>query len=325
MHPNIVTAFDANQEGARIYLVMEYVAGPNLHQLVKARGPLPIAPVCDYIRQTAEGLHYAHLKGMIHRDVKPGNLLLQNESIVGRDGQLVTVPVVKISDFGLARLTKPGATAGSEHGSGDPRNVLMGTPDYVAPEQAHDHHKADTRSDLYSLGCTFYHLLSGRLPFPGGGPLEKLVRHTSEEVPAVGKLRPEVPAALAAIVARLMAKRPEDRFATAAEVATALAPFCGTSPQSDVVRPPSVPLLDLTTPSDGPASDAVDDSSALAGTELPENAATSLASSRLPIGPRPGEAKRERTRRWLSIAVLAGAAIGGLLISGVIGWLLATG
>ncbi len=328
LHPNIVPAFDANHEGHRTYLVMEYVDGPNLHQLVRRHGPLPIAQACEYVRQAALGLHYAHQKGMIHRDVKPGNLLLQTESLAGPGGQPVITPTVKITDFGLARLHEPGGKTDSGPGR---RNVLMGTPDYVAPEQVQDAAKADSRSDLYSLGCTFFHLLSGRVPFPGGRALEKLVRHATEAPPAVERLRPEVPAAVAAVVRRLMAKRPEDRFATAAEVAAVLAPFCGGAAPSAPVGPSSSPFLDvLATPSGGsaygaaPDAVAADDGSALAGTMAAELSATPLGSSRLPALSPPEESPAPRPGGWLRVALLAGVVVAGLLAAGAAGWLLAS-
>jgi serine/threonine-protein kinase len=332
LHPNIVTAFDANQEGQRTYLVMEYVDGPNLHQLVRARGPLPIDQACEYVRQVSLGLHYAHQKGMVHRDVKPANLLLQTETLAGPGGQALIIPTVKISDFGLARLIEPGTKTGSDHGeTATRRNVLMGTPDYVAPEQAQDVHRVDSRCDLYSLGCTFFHLLNGRVPFPGGHALEKLVRHATEDPPAIERLRPDVPPAVAVLVWRLMAKRPEDRPATAGEVAAALAPFCGSVPLSAPVHPPSSPFLEeLATPAGGsafggPPSDpaVADDGSVLAGTIAPESA-TALGSTRLPLLPQTGPEMSLQERRWVRIALLAGAVATGLLAAGAAGWLLAS-
>ncbi len=209
-HPNIVTAYDANQIGDRYYLVMEYVDGPNLHRLVRRFGPLPIGPACDFIRQVAHGLQYAFEMGMVHRDIKPSNLLLVRP--VG-DGPARRY-TVKILDFGLARLNNQ--TSSEAAGVGTilvPReNVLIGTPDFVSPEQARDLHAADIRSDLYSLGCTFYFLLTGRVPFPGGNSLEKLIRHTTEEPQPIEELRAEVPAPVLTIVRRLLAKDPRARF-----------------------------------------------------------------------------------------------------------------
>jgi len=227
MHPNIVTAYDANQIGDRHYMVMELVDGPNLEQLVREKGPLPVGQACDFMRQAANGLQFALENHMVHRDVKPANLLVQRAGGSARDTQCV----VKILDFGLARLHQ--RNPNDEPGSNTiltKENTVMGTPDYVSPEQARDLHKVDIRSDLYSLGCTFYYLLTGRVPFPGGSTLEKLVRHGTEEPTPVLDLRPDVPPAVATIVHRLMAKQPAERFQTPAELAAALAPFAVNSP-----------------------------------------------------------------------------------------------
>jgi serine/threonine protein kinase len=222
MHPNIVTAYDANQISDRHFMVMEFVDGPNLEQLVREQGPLPVGQACDFVRQAAQGLQFALENHIVHRDIKPANLLVQRASGSARDTQCI----VKILDFGLARLHQ--RNPNDEPGSQTiltKANTVMGTPDFLSPEQARDLHKVDIRSDLYSLGCTFYYLLTGRLPFPGGTTLEKLVRHGTEEPTPVESLRPEVPAAVAAIVRRLMAKQPAERFQTPAELAAALAPF----------------------------------------------------------------------------------------------------
>jgi serine/threonine-protein kinase len=212
-HANIVTAYDANQIEDRYFLVMEFVDGPNLDQLVRGQRPLPVSLVCEIIRQAANGLQYAHEMGMVHRDIKPANLLVQ---LAGPNQDLT----VKILDFGLARLHEPG----QENLPGGDR-VIMGTPDFLSPEQATSLQDVDIRSDLYSLGCTFYFLLTGRVPFPKGTPLEKLERHKNEDPPPVEEIRPDVPAAVASIVRRLMAKYPPHRFQTPAELAAALVPF----------------------------------------------------------------------------------------------------
>ncbi len=217
-HPNIVVAFDANEQDGRCYLVMEYVDGPNLFDLVKTNGPLPISQACALLRQAALGLQFAHDAGMVHRDIKPSNLLLQ--PVTGRIGS--GNAILKILDFGLARMVEPDVASGSGSASGgSPDTVvaqspgIIGTPDYIAPEQARDASKLDPRSDLYSLGCTFYFLLTGQVPFPGGTSLEKILRHGTEEPIAVDKLRPEVPAGVLGVVRKLMAKDVEQRFSNA--------------------------------------------------------------------------------------------------------------
>ena len=216
-HPNIVTAFDADEVNGRHYLAMEFVDGPTLEQLVRNQGPLPVGMACSIIRQVAGGLQHAHEHGMIHRDIKPANLLLQPTKNLQSF-------VVKILDFGLARLHAPGiqGTAGTIETK---ESTVMGTPDFLSPEQARNLHQADIRSDLYSLGCTFYFLLTGKVPFPGGTTLEKLLRHTREEPTPVAAFRQGVPVSVEAVLKRLMAKTPADRFQTPEELAAALDPF----------------------------------------------------------------------------------------------------
>jgi len=215
-HPNIVMSFDANKSGDRYFLVMEFVDGPNLSQLVKDQGPLPIDQACEYIRQAAIGLDYAHDQGVIHRDIKPSNLLVQQSN---------SGPQVKILDFGLALVTA-GQGPGGENIVGT-ANTALGTPDYVSPEQARNQYNVDGRSDLYSLGCTFYHLLTGETPFPGGTALEKMIRHGQEAPVAIQTKRPEVPDAIAAIVHKLLAKNPKWRHQKASELAAELTAAVG--------------------------------------------------------------------------------------------------
>ncbi len=206
-HPNIVTTYDAEDAGDRQFLVMEYVEGVSLGRLVKALGPGPVAAACAAVRQAALGLQHAHERGLVHRDIKPDNLLRC------ADGS------VKVLDFGLAALL-------AERGGGlTDTNVVMGTPDYMAPEQAEDSHNADIRADVYSLGCTLYYLLTGKVPYPAPTSVLKILAHRERPLPAIRKARPDVPPELARVVARMMAKRPEDRYQTPAEAAAALEPF----------------------------------------------------------------------------------------------------
>ncbi|HEX5273224.1 MAG TPA: serine/threonine-protein kinase, partial [Gemmataceae bacterium] len=233
-HPNIVAAFDANQVGNTHFLVMEYVEGTDLQRLVKEHGPLPTGLACDCVRQAALGLQHAHEEGLVHRDIKPANLLLHRPPAPG------SPVVVKVLDMGLARLH-------AEEGDGlTHTGAVMGTPDYIAPEQATDAHLVDIRADLYSLGCTLYYLLTGEPPFPGGTAMEKLFKHRYVAPRPVEVRRPELPPAVAAVVAKLMAKRPEARYQTPGELAEALAPLSVVNPEDEATtiflpKPPAVP------------------------------------------------------------------------------------
>jgi WD40 repeat protein/tRNA A-37 threonylcarbamoyl transferase component Bud32 len=206
-HPNIVTTYDAEDAGTTLFLAMEFVEGISLGRRVKERGPLSVAEACDCIRQAALGLQHAHERGMVHRDVKPDNL------IRCLDG------TVKVLDFGLAALA-----AERNDGLTD-TNVVMGTPDFMAPEQAEDARSADIRADVYSLGCTLYFLLTGSVPYPADTPQRKILAHRDRPVPSLRRAVPDIPPRLAFIVERMLAKKPENRFQTPGEVAAALAPF----------------------------------------------------------------------------------------------------
>jgi serine/threonine-protein kinase len=220
-HPNIVTLYDADQVGNNYFLAMEYVDGTDLARRVQQHGPLPVGEACEYIRQAAIGLHHAHERGLIHRDIKPHNLLVTRAE--GSSG----VGVVKILDMGLARLSSAGS--GDDPGKRLTQlGTVVGTPEFMSPEQANDASAIDGRADLYGLGCTFWFLLTGKPPFCQGTSMEILLQHTLEQPAAIDKLRPDVPPELGRIVARLLAKRPKDRFATGADLAGALAPWCQT-------------------------------------------------------------------------------------------------
>lgn len=210
-HPQIVTAYDADQFGDVHVLVMQFVDGTDMASRVRAQGPFPVELAVDCIRQAARGLEYAHRQGVIHRDIKPANLLLDKE---GR---------VKILDMGLARIEESLGNPRGQNGNGlTQTGAVMGTVDFMAPEQALDSKSADARSDVYSLGCTLFWLLSGKTPFVGDTVMKKLVAHREGEIPRLLSVRPDIPEWLEAVFQRMLAKQPEDRFQTMSKLLAAL-------------------------------------------------------------------------------------------------------
>jgi serine/threonine protein kinase len=209
IHPNIVTAFSALRAGDVLLFSMEYIEGMDLAEVVKARGPLPAAHAASYVLQVARGLQHAFEKGVVHRDVKPENLILDGKN-----------NIVKILDFGLAKATRTGTGEAAEGLTS--LNTMMGTPDYMAPEQARDGANVDVRADIYSLGCTLYCLLTGRPPFDGGSLATKIAAHQLSEPDPVESLRTDLPAGLAEVVRKMMAKDPADRYQKPEEVVQAL-------------------------------------------------------------------------------------------------------
>ena len=205
-HPNIVRTFDLDTAGAIHFIAMEYVDGIDLHAKVKRDGPLPIREAAEYIRQAAIGLQHAHEEGLVHRDIKPANLILDTRG------------TVKILDLGLA------LAGGDEDGSltREHDEKVLGTADYLAPEQATDSHKADRRSDVYSLGCTLYYLLVGKAPFASGKLAERLQSHLHKPPPNLLDQRPDVPIAIAELYFRMLQKHPDGRPQSAQDVADAL-------------------------------------------------------------------------------------------------------
>ncbi len=223
--PHIVAAYDAGSVGGVTYLVMEFVQGHDLGYLLKEEGPLPIEWACECIRQAALALQYAHEKGMVHRDIKPTNVLVAKDPEADR-------PLVKILDLGLPRFVSetvsadaPGSGKGADDASLTQYGQLLGSPDYIAPEQGKDTRLADIRSDIFSLGCTLFRVLTGELPFAGETIIQKLEARETTDAVRLKDVRPDVPTELDAVVARMLARDPKRRYQTPREVAQALAPF----------------------------------------------------------------------------------------------------
>jgi serine/threonine protein kinase/WD40 repeat protein len=324
-HPNIVLALDADSRQGMPYLVMEYVSGEDLRAVLRRQGPLPIGLACEYARQTALGLQHAGERGMIHRDIKPANLMLTRTS----DGR----PLVKILDFGLARFQSESQETGDITRTGE----IMGTPDYISPEQATDTHTADIRSDIYSLGCTLFHWLTGTVPFPGKSVMERLMARATREPPSPAELRPEVSPELVAVLGRMLDRDPANRYQTPVEVANALAPFCRTTTAVETAAPAEAPVAAvLSEDSSDPGPSAGELQQFLAGLEAEGTSPSVLMDTQrpLPDARSPGpvvvtpvsrlqrkvarQARGDRRQTLLAAALFTGIAI---LVAGVAVWL----
>jgi serine/threonine protein kinase len=221
-HPGIIRTFGVHRTddvfGEAWYLVMEYVEGINLEELINLQGPIPVAQACDFVWQAAAALEHAHTAGLVHRDVKPGNVLVDHSG------------TARILDFGLALLDGDEAKADEFSLAMIFGHSCLGTADYIAPEQSRDSYAVDRRADIYGLGCTLYVALCGKLPYPVASSSQKLEGHRLHAPPPLREMAPAVPVELAAVVEKMMAKRPEDRYQSMAEVSAAVAPFCRRQP-----------------------------------------------------------------------------------------------
>ena len=252
-HPNVVILFDADEANGTHYIAMEYVEGQTLEKMVRTQGPLSIKQACEYMRQSALGLQHAYEVGLVHRDIKPSNILVaqkasnspaSSSSMRMARPALVTVRdrdrmshtsatsaklsqtwgQVKVLDMGLARLTD-GVDEDRPQQEYTPltrAGALLGTPDFISPEQARDARNVDIRADIYSLGCTMYYCLTGKPPFPGGTDVQKLIRHQTEKPYPLEELRPGLPNDVHQIMNRMLEKRAEDRYATPRHLSDAL-------------------------------------------------------------------------------------------------------
>ena len=228
-HPNIVRTFDLDTAGTIHYIAMEYIDGIDLHAKVKRDGPLPVRETADFIRQAAAGLQHAHEEGLVHRDIKPANLILDARG------------TVKILDLGLA------LAGGDEDGSltREHDEKVLGTADFLAPEQATDSHKADRRSDIYSLGCTLYYLLIGKAPFATGKLSDRLQAHLHKPPPNLLDDRPDVPIAITELYFRMLEKHPDGRPQSAREMADALAAWLANTADAAAGLKPEGPRRSL--------------------------------------------------------------------------------
>ncbi|MSQ94422.1 MAG: hypothetical protein EXR98_07690 [Gemmataceae bacterium] len=343
-HPHIVRAYDADQVNGTYYIAMEYIDGVDLAKLVKDNGPLPVDQACEYIRQAALGLQHAFERGLVHRDIKPANLLVtkavssdrrrssgliprnidlhvrRSSGMISRCEPTLHYPwgVVKILDMGLARCTDPLTGRASTHLT--QLGSLMGTPEFIAPEQARDSHTSDVRADLYSLGCTLYFLLAGQPPFPCGTVTEKLLHHQFDEPEPVARARHaqlvawnrqsgrsdvdpkllHVPAPVAAVIRKLMAKSPDERYQTPVELADTL---------QTIVKQ----LADGTLPQDSPAS-TTSSKVAPRAAAAPANAHAGQLCSTVDESVVLLTPKTSSTRKYVGIASLFLAGFGSLAL-----------
>jgi serine/threonine protein kinase len=236
-HPYLTRTLEVGTHGDVHFIVMEYIRGKNLSRLVADEGPLPVPRAARLFSEVALGLEHAHGQGLIHRDLKPSNIMIQSDDHA------------KVLDLGLALMQGEAGDRQVVGGAG----YLVGTLDYIAPEQSEDATQVDARSDIYSLGCTLYYVLTRQPPFPGGTSMQKLLRHRTEEPMPIVDFDPTMPIDFAGIVRRMMAKRKQDRYPNAAALRAALAPWCDYPVVEPVVpndepRPLPVPVPEATPP-----------------------------------------------------------------------------
>jgi len=280
-HPNIVAAHDAAEANGVHFLVMEYVEGQDLSALVKKNGPFPVAKAVNFVLQAARGLEFAHGEGVVHRDIKPANLLLDKKG------------TVKILDMGLARIESPGAAQAELTGTG----AVMGTVDYMSPEQAFNTKDADARADIYSLGCSLYYLVTGKATYGGQTVVEKILAHREKPIPSLMGEQPSVSDELEVVFKKLIAKKIEDRYQTMTDVIGALERLGGNS--GTVGNP-----MEATAALDGGAL------AALKGIQVTPTLHRTKATKKVaPV--KAGEAKQPP---WKNTKVLIGAALLGVLI-----------
>ena len=302
-HLNVVAAYSALQLGELLVFAMEYVEGQDLAAVVKTNGPLPVPHACFYVQQAAQGLQHALEKKMVHRDIKPQNLILARE---GRKH------LVKILDFGLAKVVSEKADETGLTGEGN----MLGTPDYMAPEQTRDAASADIRADIYSLGCTLYFLLTGQRPFKGKNLFEIMQAHQSREAMALNVARPEVPADLAAVVRKMMAKDRGQRYQTPLQVVQALGPFVKQPAQQPSSQSSSA-LSAATPPTTSAKSMPPRNEAAGNWASLTESAPSSANPSTSKIGRKRRSPAVKRSAR--KIGWIVGGAAVGLVLLGLLG------
>ena len=211
-HPNLMVAYESGQQGGVHYLAMEYVSGTDLASILSQKGPLPLDEALNYLAQAAKGLDYLHAQGVVHRNIKPHNLLLDGRG------------TLKIANLLMARLEESSALGEGEDEDLTQTGTALGSVDYVAPEQAVDAKQADHRADQYSLACTLYHLLTGQVIYPGKNMMQKVMMHQEAPIPLLRAARPDVPEEIESMFQRMVAKKPEARYPSMQAVLRVLEP-----------------------------------------------------------------------------------------------------
>ena len=308
VHPNIVTAFDADKDGGLFYLVMEFVDGQDLGQLIKQQGALDVATAVDYTIQAARGLAYAHEEGVVHRDIKPHNLLVDKQG------------VVKVLDMGLVSFDTDQRTTESSESLTE-NNQIIGTLDYMSPEQAEDVHRVDSRTDIYSLGCTLFRILTDKPPFEGKNAIQKLMAHRTHPIPSLRRCRGGIPELLDRVCQKMLAKKAEDRYQSMEEVIESLE-ACSLALISVTASPNTVSASggnDLLTDQSMASASTLDIQAsgrtlsevALVDTPSGTSRAVQIASGR------PSNSQRQRQRRRSSPILIAISGLSILLLLGM--------
>lgn len=313
-HPNIVTVFDSGDADGHLFLALEYIDGPDLEKVIRKKGRVPVERSVEVIKQIARALDHAHGLGIVHRDIKPSNILLR------RDG------TATLTDLGLARAIDESAASGITRAG-----FTVGTVDYMAPEQARSSKSADVRSDLYSLGCTWFHMLAGRVPFNEGDLTNKLRAHAQSTPPDPREVDPGIPSGVVAVLQRMMAKKPDDRYQSPGELLADLdrPGLCRKTVTADDLRNLAESAADS-----GPmpvvvvANEWSDDGEPASGSTMIETLAKSSPEIRFEEGPRakprklavpPRKKPHESHRFETADKIRASVVLGGILLMFIIG------